>query len=196
MSHSSSIGVIILAAGASRRLGRPKQLVAYMGKPLLQHVLNVAQEVKSKKIVLVLGAGHEQIRNEISTEGIDVIVNEDWNEGVASSIRCGLTHLESDVASLEHVMFLVSDQPFLTAEVIESLVSTQALDQPSIVASSYDGQIGVPAIFSHHFFDDLHGLNGDVGAKKVIMSNKQVVKTVPFTDGDFDIDTKEDYKSL
>ncbi len=190
-----STGLIILAAGASTRLGRPKQLLEYREKPLLQHTIDLAAELRSDSSVVVLGAHAKEIKEKIDPSKLDIIMNDLWEEGMASSIRLGLSHLGRQDSRLEHVLILLSDQPYLTIDVLKELLKLQA-DTKSIVACEYNNQVGVPAVFSHHFFEDLMRLKGDKGARGIITKNLDFVSTVPFVGGEIDVDTEEDYRGL
>ncbi len=188
-------GLVILAAGASTRLGRPKQLLENNGKLLLQHVIDLAEKTGCHPMALVLGANASSIRRKVNSHSLDVIVNDKWEDGISSSIRFGLAHLGNKERDLQNVLILLSDQPFLSDQVLKNLLSTEK-NLKSITACEYGGQIGVPALFSHHFFDELMKLEGDEGAKKIIMKNREYVSSVPFERGEVDVDTEEDYKRL
>ena len=97
---------------------------------------------------------------------------------------------------VEHVMFLLSDQPRLGIEVLNSLVRHHNRSGPAITASTYSGQLGVPVIFSDHFFNELRQLEGDNGAKKIVMKHLELVEKVDFPGGEVDVDTEEDYDRL
>ncbi len=176
-------------------MGRPKQLLEYRGKLLLQHLIDLAIQTKCDPSVIVLGSNAEDIGGRIDPKHLQLIENKGWEEGIASSIRFGLTHLRSKEPNLKNVLILLSDQPYLTIDVLNELLSVQK-NHKSIAACEYNHQVGVPAIFSHHFFDDLMKLDGDQGAKKIIMRNMDFVSMVPFVGGEIDVDTEEEYQKL
>lgn len=190
-----STGLVILAAGASTRLGRPKQLLEYRGQPLLQHLIDLADQTICNPSLVILGSGAEEIKERIDSKSLEVIENPEWEEGIASSIRFGLSYLGEKNPDVKHVLFLLSDQPYLTIDVINELLKLKGANK-SITACEYNDQVGVPAIFSHHFFEDLMRLEGDSGAKKIILQNMDYVSMVPFVGGEMDIDTEEDYERL
>lgn len=196
MTASDNIGVVILAAGSSSRLGRPKQLVEFQNKPLLQHMIDIVAPFHFNPSVLVLGANADQIRQATDLNSVTVLSNESWPEGIASSIRLGVSESMKLNESLESILFLLSDQPFVTTELIEELIQKHVEDNQRITACSYKNNIGVPAIFGKSFFTQLMDLKGDVGAKKIIAQNPEQVDSVVFEDGSFDVDTEEDYKEL
>ena len=143
----------------------------------------------------MLGANADSIVEKISPKSLDLIRNEHWEEGIASSIRSGLSHLLEKKPDIQHVLFLLSDQPHLSVEVLRELLTTHEKKQ-LITACKYKDQVGVPVIFSKNYFNDLMQLEGDEGAKKIVMKNLDVVSTIPFEGGEVDVDTEEDYKKL
>ncbi|MFO7846032.1 MAG: nucleotidyltransferase family protein [Balneolaceae bacterium] len=196
MIESANIGVVILAAGSSSRLGRPKQLVMFNNRPLLQHIIEVVKPFNLTPAVMVLGAHVGQILEGIDPGDISVSMNKNWDEGIASSIRAGVAESKKLNDSLEHLLFLLSDQPFVTADLIEELIQKHVVENQQITACRYKENVGVPAIFHKEFFPQLLKLRGDVGAKKIIAGNRNIVSSVVFRDGAFDVDTEEDYKEL
>lgn len=187
---------MILAAGASSRLGRPKQLVKYQKKTLLQHAIDIIASINFDPRVLILGANADQIQESITPKNITILRNENWSEGIASSIRLGVSESIKLNDALDGILFLLSDQPFITKELIEDLIDKHSKGNQQITACNYIGNMGVPAIFSKEFFPDLLKLTGDVGAKKIMVQNKDHVEHIVFKDGSFDIDTEEDVQEL
>lgn len=190
---------MVLAAGASSRLGQPKQLVKFEDKPLLQHILDIGQEVHVNGRVLVLGAKSELIQEVIIPGTFSIIHNYDWEKGMSTSIHAGLQSLQSlqsKHANLKHVIIMLSDQPYVTVEIINQLIASQDATEPCITTCSYANQMGVPAIFSYHFFEDLMKLKGDQGARKLIQQQLDYVRTIPFSKGAIDIDTPKDLDQL
>lgn len=194
-SHKN-IGVVILAAGSSSRLGRPKQLVEFQNKPLLQHVVDTINPFQFHPGLLVLGANADEIRKSISPKNVTVLHNENWPEGIASSIRLGVSESIKLNDSLDGILFLLSDQPFVSKELIEELIEKHANGKQKITACGYKGNVGVPAILSKDFFPKLLELKGDVGAKKIITQNSDNLQSVVFKKGSFDVDTEKDVQEL
>jgi molybdenum cofactor cytidylyltransferase len=191
-----SYGIVILAAGSSSRLGRPKQLLAYKGKTLLQHAIDSAKETDARHILVVLGSGKELIENQIDDHEIHSLENPDWQSGLASSIAAGIKELKVVSPNIDAVLLMVCDQPFADASVLKSLVTKQTESGNAIVGCTYDDTKGIPALFHSSFFAELLALQGDTGAKKLFDKYKEVTSFVSFTDGGIDIDTSEDYKNL
>ena len=191
-----SYGIILLAAGASARLGKPKQLLLYQGKTLLQHGIQEAVATGAKPIIAVLGANADFLIKETVNQSIEVILNNNWNEGMASSIRCGINHLLETAPGTDAAIIMVCDQPYVTTQLLKDLVKMYQETRKPIVASSYYNNQGTPALFDKTIFAALLELKGDVGAKRIMKANPDLVALVNFPLGNIDIDTIEDYDSL
>ncbi len=188
-------GLVLLAAGSSSRLKRPKQLLRVEGKTLLQHCVEVALEV-TKKVVVVLGAYADDIKKELEGLPVHISFNQQYEEGIASSIRSGLSHLLEVYPDTDNVLLLVCDQPYLSKSLLVELIAKRQTTQNFIIASAYNNTIGTPALFHKNYFTPLLTLKGDVGAKKLMKQHSEDVALVPFPMGYVDIDTEEDYNSL
>lgn len=194
---AATIGLILLAAGSSSRLGRPKQLLPYQGQTLLRHAAEVAVATPCRPLVLVTGALHDELLPEIDGLPFHVVRNDNWADGMAGSIAAGLAELETaaEGPQVDAVVVILCDQPLLTPEVIgELIVQFQATKQP-VVASSYAGIKGVPALFSRAVFGELRGLHGANGARELLQQHAQL-PTVDFPGGATDVDTIEQYTAL
>jgi molybdenum cofactor cytidylyltransferase len=187
-------GIIILAAGSSSRLGRPKQNLLYKGKTLLQRAIETAIASICEPVVVVLGANEEVIKPTIANFSIDIIDNADWAEGMASSIRAGLRQTLLLKPAIESIILMLCDQPFVDTYLINMLAAAQA--KAGICASVYHDTIGPPVLFDAIYFEDLLKLNGSEGAKKVMQKYPGKVKEIPFGLGGIDIDTIADYERL
>lgn len=189
-------GVVILAAGSSSRLGKPKQLVIFHDKPLLQKMIDESESLEFTSKVIVLGANSEIIKKTLNPGTFTLIVNENWPEGIASSIRKGIEYSLELSPAIEHLLFLLSDQPFVSAELLEQLLETPLSEKSEITASFYDNDVGVPAIFPKQMLPLLMELSGDQGAKKIMKQFPDKVTPVHFEMGHFDVDTPEDQAEL
>ncbi|WP_318342912.1 nucleotidyltransferase family protein [Flagellimonas baculiformis] len=196
MNAREDIAVVVLAAGGSTRLGRPKQLVEFKGKTLLERTMDNVDNLGFQTKILVLGANLKDIQEKIDGEGYSVVFNEEWEQGMASSIKIGLEAALSIENELDHVLFLVSDQPFLELENLHKLVHTQLTQKPMATYSQYGNDIGVPAIFGKETFPLLLQLEGDEGAKKLMHLEGFDFCTETFKKGVFDVDTEEDVQQL
>lgn len=190
------IGIVLLAAGGSLRLGRPKQLLAYKGKTLLHHSLEEALASNAQTVVVVLGSNADTMQKELSHYSVHVTINTYWQEGMASSIRSGVKTITEINPSIEGVILLVCDQPFITASLLNTLIDVHQKTGKGIVASSYDNTYGPPVFFHHSFFQELVQLKGDVGARSIVQMHLDDVEAVNFPDGTFDIDTDKDYELI
>jgi len=196
MSNVSSYGIIILAAGNSSRLGEPKQLLRYNSKSLIWHVAEEAVTAIGNPVIIVTGSNHELIFNEINTLPVQLVYNENWQQGMAFSISTGLNALLNTHSSMSGVIIAVSDQPFVTAALFSDLIKIAESTSKGIAASSYDDTLGTPVLFQKQYFEHLLNLKGSEGAKKLLKLFKEDVAKVPFPLGRIDIDTKEDYANL
>jgi molybdenum cofactor cytidylyltransferase len=192
----ANIGIIVLAAGFSKRLGQPKQLLLYKGQTLLQQAAQTALASGAGPVLVVLGARAEELKNEIKESTINMVVNKEWPEGMASSIRCGVEALVALDPAVAGLILMVCDQPFVTASLLCELVAAHRQTGKPIVACSYAGTYGPPVFFHRTLFPELLQLKGDVGARGVIKQYANAVETIPFPEGTIDIDTEKDYERL
>ncbi|CCQ54929.1 MAG: nucleotidyltransferase family protein [Crocosphaera sp.] len=189
-----SIAVIILAAGASRRMGQPKQLLPYKGQALLNYITKCAIASLGNSVIVILGANSEKIEPEIASLPIKIIKNNHWHEGISSSLRCGISYLQKQDFPPDGVVFLTCDQPFVSDELLEQLIDAYYSTNKPIIASKYGDTLGIPALFSHTFFPALMKLQGDRGAKKIINKYPDLVYVIDFPQGNIDLDTLENYQ--
>ena len=187
--------IVILAAGASTRLGRPKQLLPWQGKNLLQHAVQTALEITTQPVV-VTGAHADQLVAAVDPSQVQIVFNPEWEQGIASSIRCGLQALLNRTPTPEQVIFMVCDQPFVTCNLLLDLINEQQKSTKAIVASAYAGTLGIPALFEKTMFQQLLDLQGDAGAKKLMQQHPDQTAAVDFPQGNIDIDTVDEYEAL
>jgi molybdenum cofactor cytidylyltransferase len=168
---------IVLAAGASTRLGRPKQLADFQGEKLVVRAARIAASVGPTMVVIPAHA--PAIEQALKTLNVWVVENNEADEGMASSIRRGLDETSGDV------LITLCDQPLVTTDHLRALVAARA----PIAATGYKGISGVPAFFATKFREELLSLRGDSGARRVIDAHRDEVVTVPFEPAGFDVDT-------
>ncbi|MGZ8559497.1 MAG: nucleotidyltransferase family protein [Chitinophagaceae bacterium] len=185
-----------MAAGASSRFGRPKQLLSYHGKSLLEHTVDTASDADANPVIVVLGANAALLEKVIEEKKVHIVVNKDWNEGMASSIRCGLNTLLQIAPSSDAVILMVCDQPFVSPSLLNELIATQKNTGKPIVSCQYENTFGPPALFYKTIFADLLILKGDAGARKIVVQRSNDTATVLFARGNIDIDTEADYQGL
>ena len=197
MSHRlKNCGILIVAAGQSKRLGSPKQLLMYEGKTLINRLIDIVKEAVDFPMVLVLGAHAEKIKLQLSNPNMPIIINEQCAQGMGSYISIGLEGLIQKNPAIDGVMVLVCDQPFLNREHILTLLDLQAKSALPMAACYYAGVLGTPAVFHQSIFPELLALKADMGAKNIINHRIQEVAKLQFEQGVLDIDTEEDYKKL
>ena len=186
---STSIAATLLAAGSSTRLGAPKQLLNYRGRSLLRHAAETALTSSVTEVHVVVGFEAERMKAELGSLDIHLVDNPNWNEGIASSIRAGISSLPH---SVDAALILLCDQPLITAQVLNELINAYVATGKPIVACEYGGTVGVPVLFARSFFPELLRLQGDRGAKQLITQNLDQVTAIPFPGGSVDIDTLAD----
>jgi len=193
---SDQCAIIVLAAGASSRLGKPKQTLLFKQSTLLEHSIHEALNAVAAHVIVVLGADAAALQPSIQNTKLSFAVNEYWQEGIASSIRCGLAYLLTKHSSVQAILLMVCDQPYINTALLDKLVTLQAETGVDIVASSYGDTKGIPAVFGKQLFPELLKLKGDTGAKKIIMNHAGSLAVIDFPLGAIDIDTQEDYISI
>ena len=188
------IGAIVLAAGGSSRLGSPKQLLTFREETLIRHAAKAALQSVCDRVVVVVGNQAEQMRRELDDLAVSVVENQNWQSGISSSIRAGLEEMLT--SDCDGVVIMLCDQPFVTADVLNELISTHRTTGHTIVASTYGTTRGVPAFFAAELFTELASLTADEGARRIIAAHSEEVATVEFPQGSIDIDTPSDIHVL
>ena len=195
-----AIGIVVLAAGASTRMGDlgPKQLLPLGGKTLLQHAVQTAVATALGPVVVVLGANAERIRSQIADLPLDIAINDHWHEGIGTSIRTGMAALlrHPDATHLGAAIIMTADQPLLSTSVLHALADAHEKTARPIAAAEYSGTLGSPALFARELFEELLSLAPDCGAKQLISADQMRVIPVPFPGGERDVDTPDDYQSI
>jgi CTP:molybdopterin cytidylyltransferase MocA len=179
MENSAGIAGVVLAAGASRRLGSPKQLAMLGDEMLLERAVRLAREAGCSPVIVVLGAEHERVLADCRLGDAVPVIHHQWEEGMGSSIRLGVHACEGSTG----VVVMTCDQPAVTVEHLQLLMRG-----PDVKASSYAGRKGVPAFFPKRYFDELKALSGDVGARDLL----RPAEAVELEGGELDVDTAVD----
>jgi molybdenum cofactor cytidylyltransferase len=192
------IAALVLAAGASQRLGTPKQLLDYRGATLLDATLATARAAGFEQVVVALGGAAEEVQARVDLSDLDVVVNPDFGDGCATSIRSGLDHVHP---AMHGLVLLLGDQPGVTVEAIGSLVERSR--DHAVGVCSYDDALGHPLWFDRSMWETLRGLHGDKGVWKLVDAGDSA------TGGDADVirvrvpgvvprdvDTWDDYQAL
>jgi molybdenum cofactor cytidylyltransferase len=192
----NDVGLIILAAGNSSRLGRPKQLLLFRGKTLLNHIVAEGLAAGLSPMVVVTGAYSREMTEALKGEAVTVVFNPDWETGMASGIVIGLAQALAVDNGLQAVVVAVCDQPFVSAGLFRRLMERRAETGKGLIACSYAETLGTPVLFTAQYFKELSSLSGDVGAKSVLRRHGEDVATVDFPNGGIDIDTEDDLLAL
>lgn len=186
-----SIAGLIMAAGGSSRMKTAKQFLPWGTTSLLEHVIHIAKQSQLDKLYVVLGYEAVRIQQQADLSGIHVIHNEQWEKGLSTSLSKGVQSLSKN-QSIKACLFLLADQPFITSFYLNAMI--RAYDPDTIIASDYDGRMGVPCLFPKRFFPELLELEGDRGAGKLLHRLRANIRTPDATADLRDIDTPEAYQ--
>ena len=187
---------IVLAAGGSSRMGRPKQLLHVDGRPLLEGIIGSACRSRLDEVVVVLGANADDIVAQVDLGRSRPLLNPDHASGMASSLRAGLAALTPDV---KRAAIILGDQPAISAALVDELLDLQAASGRPAAALSFDGLLHPPVVLQRELWGDLQSLEGDVGCRAVIRARPELVAALPAGGNSrhpVDIDTPDDYRRL
>jgi molybdenum cofactor cytidylyltransferase len=185
----SRVGVVILAAGGSSRMGAPKQLLKFRGQTLIQRAVKTALGSVCRPAVVVLGGNADLMEREISG-GVKIVRNGRWSEGMGSSVACGVEAIQEET---DAIILMLCDQPLITSAILDRFATES---DRGLAAAEYNGTIGVPALFGREYFRELRSLIGKEGAKKILLRNEAQVVRVSCPEAAIDIDTVDDYQRL
>jgi molybdenum cofactor cytidylyltransferase len=188
-----SAGLIILAAGGSNRMGRPKQLLPWREGTLLRHAARTALSTPCRPVVVVLGCEEEACRRELAGLDVNVATNEHWSSGQGGSLAAGIRVLQAHSPAIEAALVMLVDQPGVTTEYLNELLQLWEAGH-AIAATRYEESGGVPAVFDRCYFTELASLSGDRGARGLIAREaRQTALAVPALPLK-DLDTLDDYQ--
>jgi molybdenum cofactor cytidylyltransferase len=173
----------------------PKQLLIYEGQTLIRRAVETALASVCRPVVVVLGANAVRVGAELELPVI-VTRNREWETGMGSSIRSGLEAVLAADAGVDAIVVQLCDQPFVTAELIDTLIKRRRETGKTIVGTEYRGTRGVPALFARELFAELRALSGHEGARRIIRNHRDDTVVVPFVGAAIDIDTPQDYEAL
>lgn len=190
-----SVAGLMLAAGAASRMGRPKQLLDWAGRPLVRVAAEIALEVPLDPVLVVVGNAAAEVAAALNGLPLQIVPNPDYAAGQSSSLRAGIAALPPDVAA---VVVLLGDQPFVSAAIVVQIVAAWRAGGAPIVAPVYAGQRGNPVLFARAVFPELLAIQGDQGARSVLAADRSRIQIVAFDDPRplADIDTPEEYERL
>lgn len=206
MPSYQNIAILILAAGASSRMGRTKQLLPWNDTTLLGNAIQNAAASNAGCVVVVLGANAKLIRKRIIQKNypsnkIQIIENTEWQSGLGSSIACGTKSLLKTHPHTEGILVMLADQPLIDTTYLNAMLTAfekngNNFEGSNGVATAYKNKAGVPALFPESYFEELAALHDDFGAKEIINRPKASFLVLEPGDKIRDIDTKSDYKNL
>jgi molybdenum cofactor cytidylyltransferase len=192
--NARRIAAVILAAGGSSRMGRPKQLLEIGGVTLIQRVTRAALEGGCDPVLVISGAGHEVLSGELISMPVELVHNADWAKGIGSSIRAGFSELQRR-PGVDGAIILLCDQPSIGAEVILRLRQAWLAAGTPMAACTYAGTLGPPCGFARQMFADLINLGDSDGAKKLLIADPKKVTQIAWPDGTIDLDTESDVRA-
>jgi len=186
------IGIVILAACGSHRMGQPKQLLPFRERTLLRHAVETAVASLCRPILVVIGARAELVSAELQSLPVMVAYNPEWGSGIGSSLRVAIRALDP-VDDIDGIVITLSDPPLVTTDALNRIVEAHYGTGKDIVASEYADTYGVPLFIGKRFFAEVAALDGDEDPKRVIDRHLEQMTTVPLMEAAFDIDTPSDY---
>jgi molybdenum cofactor cytidylyltransferase len=192
-SRVPAVPLLLLAAGGSTRMGRPKQLLEYRGRPLLRHSIEQALGSICRPVIVVLGADADACRAVMQDLPVTIVINAEWAMGMGSSIRAGMSAVPPHA---DAVVIALADQPLISSAFLDSLVRHHADGPKPMVAASYDDRPGVPALFARALFPTLAALDGQSGAKTLLQAAGDDLFIIPAPQAAVDVDTPDDYARL
>lgn len=196
MKTAPKIAVLMLAAGEASRMQRPKQLLPWKETTLLNHSIETVSSLKNTSCYVVLGAYKDDISPTITDPSVSILYNENWQEGMGTSISFGITSIQS-YGDFDAILIVLADQPLVTISYLENMIQIYASSKKGIVASKYeDNKLGVPVVFGARYFKHLVELKGDKGAKRILKTYQDDVYALQALDIVGDIDTPEAYERL
>jgi molybdenum cofactor cytidylyltransferase len=186
-------GVIILAAGSSSRMGRPKQLLPWKGRTLLRHACETALATSCAPVIVVLGCEAEACARDVNDLSVITVVNAKWELGMGTSVASGISALETIDPGARGAILMLVDQPAVTPSFLERLLSEWTPPDPSIVATRYGDDGGVPALFASSYFSELRALDSARGARAILAREKSHVRLIDPECELIDLDTPSVY---
>jgi molybdenum cofactor cytidylyltransferase len=190
------IAGIVLAAGRSSRMGRPKQLLPVHDEPLIRHTLRRVLASSLDQVLLVVGHEADEVRAAVAGLPVESVANPDAAAGQSTSVRAGLAALSADV---EAVVFILGDQPGIEPTVIDTLIAAWRVSGSPVAVPRYEDLLGNPVLFDRRVFPELAALEGDTGARPVVRTyhDSGELQVVPVTgQAPPDVDTEADYAAL
>jgi molybdenum cofactor cytidylyltransferase len=187
------IDAIILAAGRSQRMGKPKALLRFEDKTFLEQVISVLKLSDADRITVVLGAETETIKKSIDLSGTNIVINKDYQKGQLSSL---IAAIEDTPEQTKAILICLVDSPFITKEVVNKIISKFKETNNPIIVPVFNKERGHPTLFSRSLFNELLGAPEEQGARYVLYSNEEKILELETSESGIliGIDTPADYK--
>ncbi len=189
----SPVAAVILAAGAASRMGQPKLLLPWKGEALIRHAARTAIQAGLDPVVVVTGAASDDMQTALSGLALKLVFNPDWQAGQSTSVRIGIQSLPAQARA---VIFLLGDQPYVSADLLKGLVRAYIDTQPLILAPFVAEKRANPVLFDRAVFGEMLALQGDAGARTIFAQHPPTPLPWPDERLLFDVDTPEDYQRL
>lgn len=190
----TSTGILLLAAGRSERMGQPKQLMDWNGRPLLRHAAEQAIAAGCAPVMAVLGYEAARIRDCLAGLPVEIVENPSWEDGMGTTIRAGIQALAA--RGCPSVILALADQPLISSATYSRILEAHHKTGRPIVASSYAGTVGVPVLFARSLYPDLLQLEPTQGCKGVILIHQEDAELIPCPEAECDVDTPADYERI
>jgi molybdenum cofactor cytidylyltransferase len=193
--RQSGVAAVVLAGGMSRRMGTPKQLLRMGGETILQRTLKNVRDSNVSEIILVLGHAADEVRETIATQGLKVVINPEYQQGMGTSLRSGLAAVD---AAAKAAIIVLADQPWVRSETLNSLIACHQERKPQIIVPTHRGFRGNPVLLDHSVFAEVQTLNGDVGCRAIFGDHTEGIFKLPVDDPGIllDIDSRDDLENL
>lgn len=192
----NQIAIVILAAGSAKRMGQSKQLLPWGDSTLLDSAIKNALSANANNFFVLLGAYKNEIKEKIDLSKTIVLINENWEQGLGSSIASATAEIDKKYTDINAVLFVLGDQPFISSFHLNAMIQFHNKEKELIIITKKKDYKGVPVLFPRKFFSELMSLSNDEGAKQIIKRNKNQVSEIVTLDNIADIDTLESYSEL
>tara|TARA_R110002049_G_scaffold233284_2_gene406611 strand:- start:1862 stop:2458 length:597 start_codon:yes stop_codon:yes gene_type:complete len=194
--EKTTIAILILAAGASSRMGSPKQLLPWKNTTLLGNAIMEAKAIVNTNLFIVLGANEAKIKTELNLKTESYFINPNWQKGLGNTVAFGISQIENSRKKYAKILVMLADQPLIDRVYLTEMITAYRASGKSIVATNYGKRVGVPAIFSNQYFSELKKLDHDFGAKEILKKYPLDTLSLDPKGKEKDIDTIEDYNKL
>ena len=192
-SYDSKVAAVVVAAGSSSRMTAVKQLLPWKDTTMLGYVIKQLKEAGAAQVFVVLGAQQKEISNKIDNSNITIIYNDNWSQGMGTSIAKTITYLMDKQLDYDGLLAAACDQPLIKLDHYKKLINS-CINSGRIITSSYSGGSGIPVVFDKIYFSELSTLAEDVGAKSIVKKHLDRLIQIDAPEAAIDLDTEERYE--